>query len=93
MSEDRRDNSEIYSRLNKVESDTKLVAQSLDQLRSAHDKMESEKIDPMAKKVDELHTTMTSSKGFIAGIFVMAGAVWSVILAVAAYLWKAFSGG
>lgn len=83
---------QVYDRLREVETATSLNGVRLEQLKCAQSKMENEKIDPMRQQVDELHTTMTRNKGFVTGLFVMAGAVWTAVAGVAVATWKLFSG-
>ncbi len=86
------DNAEIYDRLRQVEKDTALNGQKMDQLEANVRRVETEKIDPMASQVADLHGTMTRNKGFWAGVFLTAGAVWTVLAGAFAAFWKVIAG-
>lgn len=83
---------EIYDRLRIVEQETALNGQALKRVEDDLDRLESDKINPMFAQVADLHTTMTRSKGFFGGVFLAAGAMWTVIMGALAAAWKVIGG-
>lgn len=83
---------DMAERLRKVEQDTAVNGQKLDHLTEDYRRLETQKIDPMFQQVREMHSAMMRNKGFVAGAFMMAGAVWAVIGAFGVAIWNRLFG-
>ena len=85
------DSAMVYKRLRELETDAALVKERHDNLVARIDSLEENKIDPMAKQVDELYTTLIRGKGFFGGMLFIVSVVWALIGAFGLAIWKFFT--
>lgn len=84
------DSADIYRRLRELETARALADERYTNLALRLDSLETNKIDPMAKQIDELCNSLLHGKGFMGGILFLASIVWALIGAFGAAAWNYF---
>ncbi len=83
---------DLYDRMRQMEQGQAVTDEKVDRLERDLHRLEREKIDPMRKQVSDIHTHVTRTSGFWAGVFMTVGAAWTGLAGLGLMLWRLFTG-
>lgn len=75
-----------------MENELKHVVESIDTIGQRITGMNTKKLDPMQKQLNDVHNTLFKSKGFIGGIFLAFSVVWTFVAAFGLVIWNFIKG-